>query len=408
MAFVGGGQPQGLKYSATSFTPSVTAKLLESAGAQPPDQDPGADDRGPGHPSGRDQDPGTAGDRDAESNFAKAVALQDWFRTSGGFRYSLEQRSGSGMDLLAAFVTNDRVGYCEQFAAAMAAMGRVLGIPSRVVVGFLDGSTQDDGRILYTSDDRHAWPEMYFTGVGWVRFEPTPGSRAGATPSWTRQSADTAAPTDGPSEAASEQSAPRPEDTAVDTKADGDRFLPIPAWPLTALLVLLVLGLAPALVRAILRRRRLSSADPVHLAEGAWAELRATALDLGLDWPEQRSPREQARSVVDQVPAEDGDLESLEGLLVRVERGRYGPAHRPDSGVGPPIPVHLAEGAWAELRATALDLGLDWPEQRSPREQARSVVGQVPAEDGDLESLEGLLVRVERGRLTDRPALARR
>ena len=87
------------------------------------------------------------------------------------------------MDLLAAFVTNDRVGYCEQFAAAMAAMGRVLGIPSRVVVGFLDGTTQEDGRILYTSDDRHAWPEMYFTGVGWVRFEPTPGSRAGATPS---------------------------------------------------------------------------------------------------------------------------------------------------------------------------------------------------------------------------------
>ena len=88
----------------------------------------------------------------------------------------------------------------------------------------------------------------------------------------------------------------------------------------------------PALVRVILRRRRLSSADPVHLAEGAWAELRATALDLGLDWPEQRSPREQARSVVGQVPAEDEDLESLEGLLVRVERGRYGPARRPDAG----------------------------------------------------------------------------
>ena len=79
------------------------------------------------------------------------------------------------MDLLAAFVTNDRVGYCEQFAAAMAAMGRVLGIPSRVVVGFLDGTTQESGRILYTSDDRHAWPEMYFTGVGWVRFEADTG-----------------------------------------------------------------------------------------------------------------------------------------------------------------------------------------------------------------------------------------
>ena len=132
--------------------------------------------------------------RDAESDFAKAVALQDWFRQDGGFRYSLEQRSGSGMDLLAYFVTDDRVGYCEQFAAAMAAMGRALDIPSRVVVGFLDGTTQPDGRILYTSDDRHAWPEMYFSGVGWVRFEPTPGQRAGATPPWTRQSANAATP----------------------------------------------------------------------------------------------------------------------------------------------------------------------------------------------------------------------
>ena len=351
VAFVGGGQPQGLEYSATSFTPSVTAKLLESADKQPPVRIEAPMTAVPDILPDVIRTRARQVTRDAEGDFAKAVALQDWFRTSGGFRYSLEQRSGSGMDLLAAFVTNDRVGYCEQFAAAMAAMGRVLGIPSRVVVGFLDGTTQESGRILYTSDDRHAWPEMYFTGVGWVRFEPTPGSRAGATPSWTRQSAETAAPTDGPSDAASEQSAPRPEDSAVDTQADGDRLLPIPAWPVAALLVLLVLGLAPALVRALLRRRRLSSADPVHLAEGAWAELRATALDLGLDWPEQRSPREQARSVVDQVPAEDGDLQSLEGLLVRVERGRYGPVRRPDSGVGTLDP---------ELRSRTVDTVESW------------------------------------------------
>ena len=89
----------------------------------------------------------------------------------------------------------------------------------------------------------------------------------------------------------------------------------------------------------------------MHLAEGAWAELRATALDLGLDWPERRSPREQARSVVDQVPAEDGDLQSLEGLLVRVERGRYGPARRPDSGVGTLDP---------ELRSRTVDTVESW------------------------------------------------
>ena len=62
VAFVGGGQPQSLEYSATSFTPAVTAKLLDASNEQAPDQDPVADDRGPRRPPGRDRDPGTAGD----------------------------------------------------------------------------------------------------------------------------------------------------------------------------------------------------------------------------------------------------------------------------------------------------------------------------------------------------------
>ena len=256
--------------------------------------------------------------RGAEGDFAKAVALQDWFRTSGGFRYSLEQRSGSGMDLLAAFVTNDRVGYCEQFAAAMAAMGRVLGIPSRVVVGFLDG--EHPGRrpdpLHQRRPARVAGDVLHRGGLGALRADTRarggrdavldPAVRGGRRPRRTR-----------PSAAPASSRRRGPTTRPVDTKADDDQGLPIPAWPLTTLLVLLVLGLVPALVRVILRRRRLSSADPVHLAEGAWAELRATALDLGLDWPEQRSPREQARSVVDQVPAEDEDA--------RVAGGAAGP-----------------------------------------------------------------------------------
>ena len=75
--------------------------------------------------------------------------------------------------------------------------------------------------------------------------------------------------------------------------------------------------IGPGAVRRAQRRRRLAASDPVHLAEGAWAELRATALDLGLDWPEQRSPREQARSVVRPGAAPSEDVASLEGLLVR-------------------------------------------------------------------------------------------
>lgn len=332
VAFVRGGAPSELSYRATAFTPSITAQLLDSSVKAPlklrqsmtalPEDLPEVITTRAKEVT-----------RGATTDFAKAVALQDWFRDKGGFHYSLEQRNGSGMGLLASFVTDDRVGYCEQFAAAMATMGRALGIPSRVVVGFLDGTTAPDGRMLYTSDDRHAWPEMYFSGVGWVRFEPTPAQRAGATPTWTRQDANPAQPSAAPSGAVSQGPAVKPDVSPSDVSTDTDRGIPVPRWPVAALLLVATLGLAPGLVRRIQRRRRLSTSDPVHLAEGAWAELRATALDMGLDWPEQRSPREQARSVVGQVQAEGEDLHSLEGLLLRVEQGRYARAGSRSGGI---------------------------------------------------------------------------
>ncbi len=320
VAYVGGSAPSELRYSATSLTPNITARLLQSAAAPAtrlrrimtavPENLPQVV---------RDQaQEVTAG---AKTDYEKALALQDWFRRDGGFTYSLEQRSGSGMDLLADFVTDDRVGYCEQFAAAMAAMGRVLDIPSRVAVGFLDGTREPDGRIVYTSDDRHAWPEMFFAGVGWVRFEPTPGQRAGATPDWTRQDLDPVTPSTGPNDVPTQGPRTQP-DTAPSDVQGSEGGSPVPWWPVVGLGIVVLAGVGPGVVRRAQRRRRLGADDPVHLAEGAWAELRATALDLGLAWPDERSPREQAGSVAGQVGT--GDKASLEGLLVQVERGRYG------------------------------------------------------------------------------------
>ncbi len=301
----------------------------------------------------------------ARTDYEKAVALQDWFRRDGGFTYSLEQRSGSGMDLLADFITDDRIGYCEQFAAAMAAMGRSLKIPSRVVVGFLDGTPEPDGRILYTSDDRHAWPEMYFSGVGWVRFEPTPSARAGATPAWTRQSLDTDSPSAAPSPGAAESQAPRPDRLPDDAQQGDGSAGPVPWWPFLALGVVLSLGILPGVVRRAQRRRRLAADDPIHLAEGAWAELRATALDLGLTWPDERSPREQARSVVGQVGAENVEVSSLEGLLVQVERARYGPPHRASGDlvtVDPDVRSHTVETveSWRRMMLGSVERERGW------------------------------------------------
>jgi transglutaminase-like putative cysteine protease len=120
--------------------------------------------------------------RGASTDFERAWMLQHWFRDSGEFTYSLDVSTGHGALVLADWLDdpespNYRTGYCEQFAASMAVLGRVLGIPSRVVWGFTPGTTTDvDGiEVIEVRDtNAHAWVEMWMDGFGWVRFDPTP------------------------------------------------------------------------------------------------------------------------------------------------------------------------------------------------------------------------------------------
>lgn len=113
---------------------------------------------------------------DATTDYDRALTLQNWFRTE--FDYSLDTVQGNASEALDDFL-RDRSGYCEQFAATMALMARALDIPSRVQVGFTPGELAEDGTWLVTVHDAHAWPELWFDGVGWVRFEPTPGGGDG-------------------------------------------------------------------------------------------------------------------------------------------------------------------------------------------------------------------------------------
>ena len=118
---------------------------------------------------------------DEDTDYDKVLALQRYFR-AGSFRYSetapvAEDYDGNGVDVIAKFL-EAKSGYCVHFSSAMAVMARTLDIPSRIAVGYAPGSTSgfNDGKTRYenTSDDLHAWTEIYFDGVGWVRFDPTP------------------------------------------------------------------------------------------------------------------------------------------------------------------------------------------------------------------------------------------
>ncbi len=266
----------------------------------------------------------------ATSDFAAAVRLQDWLRSGGNFTYSLNVNYDDGYQAMSAFL-DQRRGYCQQFAATYAMMARTLGIPARVVVGFLSPAKHSGDTYTFTSHNAHSWPELYFSGVGWVRFEPTPGNGAVVPPYAKQKHQDQGTAVKDPIQplpqhAQRQQTQPdlgklQPPPTTGATPSDGPG-LPSPWW-LLLLLVPLVIVL-PGLVRQSIGRSRLrTTGDSARAAEAAWVELRDRIRDLGLAWTGSLTPRARARFV---EPLLDGDpdaTEALDRLALTVERARY-------------------------------------------------------------------------------------
>jgi hypothetical protein len=79
-------------------------------------------------------------------------------------------------DQLDHFLFEAKRGYCEHFATAMALMGREVGVPTRLVTGYLPGDFNPfTGFYEVKTAHAHAWVEAYLWGRGWVAFDPTPG-----------------------------------------------------------------------------------------------------------------------------------------------------------------------------------------------------------------------------------------
>jgi transglutaminase-like putative cysteine protease len=263
------------------------------------------------------------------NRYEKAVRLQQWFREPGRFEYTLDRPQGHSDDDLARFLLDDRRGYCEQFAAAMAVMARYTGIPTRVAVGFLRPTRVDVDEYEYTYAAMHAWPELYFEGSGWVRFEPTPAARDGAVaPSYSTGEIDEDEnrPTSDPSASASptedptrRQREPDPSAAAGDSGGGG-------GWGTGAIVtlgVLAVLATIPGLLRlAIARRRWARAGDERERAEAAWSEIRDTYIDLRHPWPDT-TLRRTARVIQDRLKASEAADAALRRIALTVERARF-------------------------------------------------------------------------------------
>lgn len=81
---------------------------------------------------------------------------------------------GRGEDAVDRFLFVDRVGFCEQFAAAEVLLLRAAGIPARFVTGLAYGVPASEGRRTFRQKDLHAWAEVFHPGLGWVASDPTP------------------------------------------------------------------------------------------------------------------------------------------------------------------------------------------------------------------------------------------
>ena len=100
-----------------------------------------------------------------------ATRIQSFLRT--GFAY--DTRTPRTRYPIVTFLLRERRGYCQQFSAAMTLMLRMDGIPARVASGFLPGSRNSPSAAFkLRGPDAHAWVEVFFTGIGWVAFDPTP------------------------------------------------------------------------------------------------------------------------------------------------------------------------------------------------------------------------------------------
>jgi len=283
--------------------------------------------------------------RGAHTRYAQALALEDYFTESGLFTYSLR---GNLPGTLLQFLTTDKRGFCQQFAFAMAVLARLIDIPSRIAVGYTAGARAGHGLWKVTTADAHAWPELYFPSVGWIRFEPTPGGPAAqgtatrpvysaTTPGVTTPIQQTpGAPSVLPPVAGGANGlAPKihKPDAGGGTSGGGKGAAKSGGFPVGLLLVVIVAALiiAPGLARVATRRRRwLTAAGDAGRAHAAWRELTSDLVDHGLGGAASESPRALAARMSGTGSLSEAAQQALRRIAAAEERARY--ARTPTAG----------------------------------------------------------------------------
>ncbi len=275
-----------------------------------------------------------------------AVAIQDYLR-GPEFTYSLElagpTRDENGRlvmrDPISHFLETKR-GYCQQFATTMVMMARAEDIPARLALGFLPGTLVGD-RYEVRASDAHAWPELFFEGVGWLRFEPTPSERTGLAPGYTDLTRDRAPSTGGSTPSASPSPSsdarpdqPNPADLGADPGSTSAapalswervRTLPRAVVVILGALVALLVALSVPFAASFRRRRSAHEEDRARRVESQWQAMLRRLDDLGISPPSGSTPRQTGEFLRHEAYLADRDAQALHRVVATLERARYAP-----------------------------------------------------------------------------------
>jgi transglutaminase-like putative cysteine protease len=240
-----------------------------------------------------------------------------------GFQYS--EKPPARRYPLPAFLFADKIGYCQQFSGAMALMLRMNGIPARVSAGFTPGNFDHVAKEYRVRDlDAHSWVEVWFTGIGWVPFDPTPSLAPASSQSDSANAASAARGASADQGSTGVKKRLDPASAANGGSGLGDSGATSKWWLLgLAALVLIPLALVVLWVMSAVRRRPHFHARG---GEGAVEELGRALERLGYAYPARTTLAELERRL--RVTAGPGAAHYVE--LLREQR--YA---RPGSGAPP-------------------------------------------------------------------------
>jgi len=326
--------------------------------------------------------------------FGKVNALASWL-SSEQFTYSLASPQVTSASGLVNFLTKSKTGFCVQYAYAMTVLTRELGIPARFVVGYTGGTRLKDGSYVVKNTDAHAWTEVFFPSLGWIRFEPTPaGQGTASAPDYMTGGAghgfnSGTSPILGAPQSPGAFPAPHGNGLAPATRP-GDAGAVVPGsgkhaatpWTAIALAVIAALVLALGLISVVAgptqqpvtgrpgssrRRPRAAAAAVVAVAAAALVALalyrlmaRTTGLNIGVGWATVGIAFGATAAVALIIPA-------LFRLVLR--RWRWMRA-TDDAG--------RAHAAWREFHDDLADFGVTSRASEPPRTLAARVTTTLP------------------------------